>query len=233
MGCRRISLPAPLRLVAALAAVTGSYPDLWTSAAGGDSAGVSNACTKDGPDEIALNASVDDPLTFSCPSDSKLLPEGEKSRSTPTAYVFNGADCSQKVLLSELDLTAELSVAPRGEDKAAQVLTYQFSVTKLPSATTTLCYICEIPAPPQTEPEVSSGVSVASPLPAPEASSEKKECRVKISVPARQALTPTPTPPASSTAAPPAPSASSPPLSILASVAAFCVSLNLAKLNFH
>ncbi|PHJ21903.1 hypothetical protein CSUI_004247 [Cystoisospora suis] len=231
MRCRTTGLLAPLCLGAALTGATRNFrfPGIWVLADPGLSGKDPTACTAELP-EVTLNAMLNDPLTFSCPSGSTLKPDGAMETAAPTACTE--AACPTETLLFNLGIAATLSSAA-GKRETGQLLKYTFQVTKLPSVNTILYYICQIPAPGSPTP------SPAPPDPAhPGPSAQRlsradedgpaarKECRVKIAVPAQQApASSTPAPPASFTSA-----ASSSALysSILVSSGALCLSLGTA-----
>lgn len=130
-----------------------------------------NVCTSETP--LTLTASSESPLTFMCPENSDLLPSKPSS-----AFRVVDDTCGEPVELSKLEVDATLEVKSHesGTSQESPRKEYTFTVTKLPTTSTSVCYKCVGPPPAPTsaeEHDEDDHVAQATPV----------ECQVKIVIP--------------------------------------------------
>ncbi|PHJ21904.1 sag-related sequence srs26i [Cystoisospora suis] len=136
-----------------------------------------NVCTSGTP--LTLTASSESPLTFVCPESSYLLPSKPSS-----AFKVVDDTCGEPVQLStlEVDATLEVKSHESGASQESPRKEYTFTVTKLPTTSTSVCYKCVVPPPAPTSAEEDhdedAHVAQATPV----------ECQVKIVIPAEPVL---------------------------------------------
>ncbi|PHJ21710.1 sag-related sequence srs26i [Cystoisospora suis] len=224
----RCSVPrrAALLLGVLLAVGRTGFPEI--ALAQQSSGGAAEATCTAGKTEITLDAKLDVPVTFSCPSDSPPKPE----KALKGEGVAFDDQCSGDVTFSTLMFAAGLAVSPKSKVPGSpQATEYSFTVTRLPPAEQNVCYICQVPSAPNpgltSKADTRNGESDVS---------QKTDCKVKIRVPADKSGASTPAPssstPAPSSSSTSTSSAAAPSSSISTFIGAFSVCLCLAKAHF-